>query len=156
MLGISNSLAGACNFPSDIINIYDFSAHSTWTASDVDVFAAESGSVGFDVTDNDATWIVYSDAIVVPSHAEQVVVVYDFAMALLQEGGPMVVRLASDTNGTADTTQLAQYTNESSATSAYHITSANTAHTRLVFRDNMLRSKQTSIAISNCFVYILS
>tara|TARA_R100000152_G_C6661523_1_gene100299 strand:- start:167 stop:643 length:477 start_codon:yes stop_codon:yes gene_type:complete len=157
MLSLSNNISSP---PSSFkhINTIDLTAFSSWTGSDVDTFeGAVYGGLGWEAIDNDDDWVVYSSAFTVPSHASKIVVIYDIDLTLLQADGDMLVKLSSQTDGGGTNTTLATYTNSSTdATGVYHMVDANTAYTRLVFRDNASEDKQTWIAkLTNCYVHIL-
>ena len=158
MLGLSNSAINQNNTSFKLINTIDLTAFSSWNQSDVSMFSEVSGGLGWDVTDVDDDWMVYSDAFTVPAHAERIVVTYDLSIGQIQADGDMIVYLSSQTDGGGTSIAIAAYDESSSLlqTGIYNSTSANTAYTRLVFRDNASTNKSTVIqALTNCYIHIL-
>jgi len=157
MLGLSSSVINQRNTPFKLINTIDLTSFSSWSQSDVSSFSEVSGGLGWDVTDVDDDWMVYSDAFTIPSHAERIVVTYDLSIGLIQADGDMLVKLSSQTDGGGTNITIAAYDeSSSSATGIYNSAAANTAYTRLVFRDNASTDKSTVITgLTNCYVHIL-
>tara|TARA_R100001082_G_scaffold71127_1_gene40538 strand:- start:6348 stop:6821 length:474 start_codon:yes stop_codon:yes gene_type:complete len=156
MLGLSSSAINQRNTPFKLINTIDLTAFSSWSQSDVDTFSEVSGGLGWDVIDNDDDWMVYSDAFTIPSHAEQIVVTYDFNINSIESGGNIGVFLSSQTDGGGTNSVLTVYTDSGNTVGAYHMAAANTAFTRLVIRDIFSGDKDTTITgFTNCYIHIL-